>query len=349
MSRSSSLTTVSDDHPMRLVTKNRAGAIAVLAVLTLAATAKLTAAAGTRPARHKSSIVFMRQTLLSGGDANCQALFAIRPNGTNPHRLSQCGSPPSVSWSTSPSWSPDGKRIAFARCPPNLFKAISVPGCYELYVMNADGSHLRRLTHNRVDDDHPSWSPDGKRLAFTRGPTGPADLWIIKADGSQPHRLTKDRLIEANPVWSPAGGLIAFMQFHGANDRRVSVSVIRPDGTRRRDWIAIEYAAGGNFQQQVLYGGPTWSPDGRRLALTVRGGLEIVTPAGRLVHVYAVGGSDGRGFHPSWSPDGRSIAFVRFDDPRSVSGSLHVLTLPSGAVRPLTSATFPMDDEQPDW
>jgi Tol biopolymer transport system component len=289
----------------------------------------------------------MRQTWLSTGDVYCQALFVVRPDGSGLHRLSSCPNP-SVSYWTSPSWSPDRKKIAFAHCRD----VSGTPGCYELYVMNADGSHVRRLTYNHLYDDHPAWSPDGKRLVFTRGSVDAAtgalrnlDLWVINSDGSHPHPLIRDRWLESNPVWSPSGGLIAFLR-HRPAYRTVSLAVIKPDGTKRRGVAAVD-AAGGGLGEQLLLLRPTWSPDGRRLALAGQGGLEIVTLRGRLVRKYPVGGSDGRGFHPSWSADGKSIAFVRFEDTNSAS--LYVVTLSSGAVRPLTTVRFPLDDEQPDW
>lgn len=127
---------------------------------------------------------------------------------------------------------------------------------------------------------------------------------------------------------------------------RLSIAVIRADGTKRRT-VASGDTAGGNFELQLLLERPTWSPDGRRLALTVRDGLAIVTVGGRLIRTYEVGARDPRGFHPSWSPDGKSIVFVRFD--KDLSGSLYALRLSSGATRHLTSESFPLDDEQPDW
>jgi len=91
-----------------------------------------------------------------------------------------------VKWhNLEPAWSPDGQRIAFSS---------NRDGNYELYVMNADGSGQRRLTHNRPVDAGPSWSPDGKRLAFARDPWSEDltylddDVWVIDVDGTNDRR-----------------------------------------------------------------------------------------------------------------------------------------------------------------
>jgi TolB protein len=112
----------------------------------------------------------------------------------------------------SPSWSPDGKRLSFVSfddrngpsCP-----AASCPPSGELYVVGADGSGLRRLTRSKADDEHPSWSPDGSRIAFASGfdvrSQGHAPwLMVIRAVGGKPARIGHMSGV-LDPSWSPAG------------------------------------------------------------------------------------------------------------------------------------------------
>ena len=112
----------------------------------------------------------------------------------------------------SPAWSSDGARLAFvsfddANEPPCT--AASCPPSGELYVVRADGSGLRRLTRSKADDEHPSWSPDGTRIAFASGfdvrSQGHAPwLMVIRASGGRPVRIGHMSGV-IDPSWSPAG------------------------------------------------------------------------------------------------------------------------------------------------
>src|SRR5918995_6094775 len=77
-----------------------------------------------------------------------------------------------------PAWSPDGTKIAFSRQVYPYTRD-------EIYVMNADGSGLTRLTNNDTEDSVPTWSPDGTRIAFSSHRTGFDEIWVMNADASQ--------------------------------------------------------------------------------------------------------------------------------------------------------------------
>ena len=104
-----------------------------------------------------------------------------------------------------PAWSPDGRQIAFNSRPLGILG--------DIYVMDADGNNIRRLT-NRPDgcDLHPTWSPDGKQIAFAAGGRQRVDfdIYVIDTDGGNIRPLTDDRASDNDPAWSPDGKQIAF-------------------------------------------------------------------------------------------------------------------------------------------
>jgi TolB protein len=112
----------------------------------------------------------------------------------------------------SPAWSPDGRKLAFvsladhngAVCP-----ADSCPASGEIYVVGSDGTGLTRLTASKADDEHPTWSPDGSRIAFAsgfalRGQGHPSWLVTMPAGGGSPTRIGRFSGV-LDPAWSPAG------------------------------------------------------------------------------------------------------------------------------------------------
>jgi TolB protein len=110
-----------------------------------------------------------------------------------------------------PAWSPDGRQLAFISYTDRNGQTCGGNDCSwngELYVVNADGSGLRRLTTSKADDAHPSWSPDGRSIAFTSGyellGSGHAPwLMVVPSAGGTPRRIGRLAGVH-DPSWSPA-------------------------------------------------------------------------------------------------------------------------------------------------
>ncbi len=114
---------------------------------------------------------------------------------------------------TTPSWSPDGKRLVFTGYDGGLS---------DLFIVNADGSNLHRLTNDKYADLEPSWSPDGKTIAFVtdRGPAtdfealkfGTLRIALLHLDnGSIDILRNMDQGKNINPAWAPDGRSLAFV------------------------------------------------------------------------------------------------------------------------------------------
>ncbi len=169
--------------------------------------------------------------------------------------------------------------------------------------MNADGSGMQMLTSGPGWDGGPTWSPDGRALAFTRSPTlggGLIDIYVMNADGSEQRRLTRGtRPPGKDPTelaWSPVGDKIAFVS---RRDGNLEIHVINPDGSGQRRLT----------RNTVGDSHPVWSPDGRRIAFVSNSQVCVMNADGSGQRRLTRNGA--RNFAPAWSPDGQRIAFER--------------------------------------
>ena len=153
-----------------------------------------------------------------------------------------------------PAWSPDGRHIAFVRGHEDLARR-------GLYVMDADGSNLRRLTtiaSRGAGFLGPVWSPAGDRLAFAAETGGPdpfqKDIWVVGLDGSPEVDVSNDPADEDFPTWSPDGGRLAYLR---------SVS---PGSLRFHPVVSAVDAGTATTLPEVVGDTPMpWSPDGSRI------------------------------------------------------------------------------------
>jgi Tol biopolymer transport system component len=100
-----------------------------------------------------------------------------------------------------PAWSPDGTKIVFSSARDNLYHN-NTPA-REIYRMSTNGSGVTRLTTNTVNDDWPTWSPDGSKVAFESDRNGNPDIYIMNPNGTGVTRLTFKSATDGEPAWGP--------------------------------------------------------------------------------------------------------------------------------------------------
>lgn len=196
-----------------------------------------------------------------------------------------------------PRWSPDGRRIAFKS---------SRGGSYNLYVMNADGTNVVRLTNHAGNDHDPSWLPDGEGLVFAsdrdRG-AGRLDLYRLRlSDGAVERLTTFFNGYAFMPSVSPDGNWVAFVATSFPMDGGYVNQVHLLELATRQVW-PFDLTAPGCW--------PNWSPDGSTIAHVSLVGepstIQVISSFGDRPE--PVPGDPARWhYYPDWSPDGRRLA-----------------------------------------
>lgn len=252
---------------------------------------------------------------------NCEDIYVMAPDGTNPTRLTHGGGAPSDAAaynSGGADWSHSKKLIAFHSNQvdriPQIYLMnvdgteqqllVSLPGgaafpsvsqsgnelCFhgqtsprDIYIVNLDGTGVTNLTSPGTQPGQPGvngdnircdWSPKGDSIAFTSNRDGDQEIYVIETDGTGLRRLTAAAGSDANPTFSPKADLIAF---ESNRDGTPEIYVMNADGT---DPERLTNFTAEPTPSNVSVSKPTWSPAGDRIAFHRR-----VGPQGRRGHL----------------------------------------------------------------
>jgi TolB protein len=186
----------------------------------------------------------------------------------------------------SPAWSADGARLAFSS---------SRSGDPEIWIVDANGANLRRVTSFVGPDVAPSWNPrTNLQLAWVSGRTGLPQIYTMDLDGANIQRMT-DGGYAISPSWSPNGQFLAFSwnRKYGPGDPGGQDIYVMDIASKR--WLQVTHESGSNDF-------PCWAPDGRHIvferAIGGRSQIWTMLADGTDQHQLTSVGSN---FMPNWS------------------------------------------------
>jgi TolB protein len=224
----------------------------------------------------------------------------------------------------SPSWSPDGGRLAFVSYRQ---------GSPRLYIYSGEDGSLKDSTPPGSElCVAPDWSPDGRLIAFSSSSEGDSDIFILDVATGRSRQISFSRGSDTSPDWSPSGREIAFTSDRSGTPQ---VYIMDAEGANVR-----LLTGSGEFNDSAA-----WSPDGSRIAYAsmIDGRFDI------LVQDLATGGvrrltqNAGNNENPRWSSDGRHIAFSS-----NRSRSYRIYTMDADGNRQEELPT-PIEATMPDW
>lgn len=241
-------------------------------------------------------------------------IMKINADGSEPVFLTTDGSAPAPS--------PDGALIAFER---------GSDAGRDIYVMDANGSNVRRLTTEPGADLDPSWSPDGRSIVFESQRDGNSEIYVVALDSLRQTRLTEHPASDSDPAFSPDGRSIAFDSDRPGNREIYRMTATGGEVTRLTTRAEQDSDA-------------SWSPDGGSIAFEAERGsnFDIFVMSADGTGLRQLTQDPAFDFNPEWSPDGRQLVFTRGIQ---ADRGLYVMNADGSGQRRL--AAVPAGD--PDW
>ncbi len=175
----------------------------------------------------------------------------------------------------------------------------------DIYIMNTDGSGVKRLTYNMARDICPAFSPDGKKIAFASNQYGNYQLYLMDSNGNNQQRINTTTTNDIHPDWSPDGEKILYTVFTSSSWDDGEIFMMNADGSEAHqltDTPANDMLA-------------DWSPDGTRILFTSKrdGNNELYVMDTLGYNQQRLTNSSSDELFARWSPDGTKIVYCIVD------------------------------------
>ena len=207
----------------------------------------------------------------------------------------------------SPSWSPDGTRLAYV----SFFN-----GRPEIYVQNIFSSKKDKLASFKGLNNAPRWSPDGKHLALTLSKDGNPEIYIMNINSRKLTRITRSYAIDTEPEWMPDSKGLIFTSDRGGSPQLYEIKLNRNQPISRAKRLTFE----GNYNAR-----PAVSSDGRYIAMVHRSQgqfrIAVLEKESQHFSVLTKGNLDES---PSFAPNGRMIIYATEEKFRGILSAVSV-------------------------
>ena len=265
----------------------------------------------------------------STGADRCDQIYVMNTDGTGKHQVSTGGGRTTCAYIF-----PNGKRILYAStrsagndcpAPPDFSRGYvwKLYPDFEIYTARADGSEVKRLTHNPGYDAEATISRDGKKIVFTSLRDGDLDIYTMDSKGKNVRRLTTELGYDGGPFFSADGKKIVYRAYHPETPEEkvdyqelLTTALLRP---KRFELFVMD--ADGSHKRQITHNGaanfaPFFHPDGKRIIFA----SNMADSGGRNFDLYLIH-EDGTGleritYHllfdafPMFSSDGKKLVWA---------------------------------------